>query len=519
MLPEIDLNALGARDVFSFNRAGLELLGMYTPGKSADLIDPLWTHALVPRAVMAHEETHQQLGENTSYGIFTQFAQHLVARGFTDSIYRTCHADQWKVQELAAVYAELCVVASEEPQQLARVLDDLPSSGRGQPPYRELYESIAPWLPITVDQDRSRIGIQGMLVKAVSALSMHTDCLVRVTTCEFTDEGLLACVQDRPNLRFNRLMGALIGSGTLNDLLDRVKAEVGADADGLSSVQLGTALDLVLTHVVNVAIDVSIPPIDAFHDDVDAASERWNKELTRAGKEPFFPPLAPTLPAIRFAEAAGLESLEFRAPTYWSGQDLYAKLTAYGDPSVGLEAELSVAPNGVVLVILKPYVRTVGDEWLPMVNALPTFKSDDDPSGYVDLADVAEQFSKFPDLPQIVTFFSNSWRRIRHLKDRYFSSRVQICQALDVSSEDVLSLLEFVGLEQGGQYSIWQSPESEVYTGVLLNPNLRNSYSMVRLPSTTSVDVFLNICAHLSITEGSEFDSRERVLLTFLSFG
>jgi len=71
-LPGNSRQRITGRDIFSFNRAALVTLGFYEPGKTPTLNDPVFTGARFPAAVLVHEEMHQNLMINTTFGAFTQ---------------------------------------------------------------------------------------------------------------------------------------------------------------------------------------------------------------------------------------------------------------------------------------------------------------------------------------------------------------------------------------------------------------------------------------------------------------
>ena len=236
VLPRLPNKGVGSRELHSFDRQTLVIAGTYEPGGQAIIYDPVWAGVRYPDAVVEHETIHQSLSINTTFGVFTQLVKSLARRGLVRTALQRCLQVQWTVQEMTATYFELGVVAEIAPDELSAEIRRLPSEQLGQPLYREAYECVARWLPLTEARDLPTIKAMTTLVKSLAFGAMNTNCLCRAAKGSPTEASVLACIEDSPDDRLERLLGTLGTSSKLRQLLDRTRTIVKRAGDDERSV-------------------------------------------------------------------------------------------------------------------------------------------------------------------------------------------------------------------------------------------------------------------------------------------
>ena len=105
--------------LFSFRKESANVLGIYVPGDYPVVFDPINLRNNTPYATVIHEQAHQHLMINTSYGLFHQCLEYF-AKG-SETVRDACRLsleEQWSVQELDATYSEMVAVAVRYPRLL-----------------------------------------------------------------------------------------------------------------------------------------------------------------------------------------------------------------------------------------------------------------------------------------------------------------------------------------------------------------------------------------------------------------
>jgi hypothetical protein len=136
-----------------FQRLGDELLqtlGSYDPVRHTPVVySPIQTRNRWSRATLVHEQVHQDLTINTTYGLlFQALAVRGARRGLPNDLLSACLRAQWGVQEGTATYLQLVIVGIDDPEGLDEAVSLLPSEQLGQPPYREWFDRLAHLLPL-----------------------------------------------------------------------------------------------------------------------------------------------------------------------------------------------------------------------------------------------------------------------------------------------------------------------------------------------------------------------------------
>ena len=232
-LPDPD-HDMGERELLAFERRVLKVAGRYTLGGDAVVYDPAWTGVPYLPALIAHEQTHEKLTTNTSFGFFTQLLGIVTKRNLAGSPMVRCERAQWKVQELAATYSELAEFAIHRPELLAGEIDRLPAGRRGEPPYREAFDLISARLPLTTTMDRYTIEAMSWLVLALAFLAMSTDCLRRASQVTPSEASLLGCMIDEPGDRLQRLLEFIDATSSWSRLVEHIRTLVKVQGEKLN---------------------------------------------------------------------------------------------------------------------------------------------------------------------------------------------------------------------------------------------------------------------------------------------
>lgn len=226
------LRTSSASELVSFRKEATSILGAYEVGYAPLVFEPTSLKNRTPEGTLVHEETHQHLTINTTFGIFYQILEKFAksqSLGVYCKAYRRSLEEQWSVQELDATYAEMFFVATMYPDELDRTIAALPTEILDQPPYRQVFDSMAQYLPIVKTIGHPRLFAQHQLVHAVSCLSLSCDCLTRFMNRATFDLDSFEryLTQESPHIRFERIMSRLIIEGNEKQLVEAIESETG----------------------------------------------------------------------------------------------------------------------------------------------------------------------------------------------------------------------------------------------------------------------------------------------------
>ena len=501
------------RDMFSFDRAALLTLGFYEPGKTATLVDPVSTGARYPNAVLAHELMHQSLAINTTFGIFTQLINRLRSEDFAEEdAFEACHDVQWTVQEATATYTELAVVAREAPESLAHEIDALPSQSNMGAAYREAFESLASWLPLSTREDESTIRAKALLTKAIAYAAMDTDCLRRGLADAPSRQVLFDCMADTPDDRFARLM-ALGKAGAYSSVLDGVRRRV-ADSGGHTSAEFSLGIYKGIRAVSEHAV--------RWEDgDLQGATERlvgfWRPflphfKLRSVGNDDPLPAVAygPSRAATNAGGGPQFSRLPERAAA-----ELAAKATKHG---LALIVELALHEMGVAHIKLGAYIQARQDEPWPAGDPPDEqiAKIPPDVGGLAYPETVVRELEAFPALPRVVSLLlPGGIDNLANVEggEAFFRKSVRFYRVTDITLSDV----EVAVRQSGVREFVVLGISSNVRLACILTRG-GDAFVIARIGSDASLNVFLAICEKLGIGAAKDPGSlqRERDLLAMV---
>lgn len=230
VLPRLRTSSVS--EFLSFRKETTSILGVYEAGYAPLVFEPTTLKNRTPEGTLAHEETHQHLTINTTFGLFYQTLEKFAKSqsiGTYCKAYRRSLEEQWSVQELDATYAEMFFVGTMYPDDLEKTIAELPTEILDQPPYRQVFDSMAQYLPIDKTIGHPRLFAQRQFVHAVSCLSLSCDCLTRFMNRATFDLDSFEryLTQESPHIRFERIMSRLIIEGKEKQLVEAIESETG----------------------------------------------------------------------------------------------------------------------------------------------------------------------------------------------------------------------------------------------------------------------------------------------------
>jgi hypothetical protein len=504
--------------LFSFRKSSINILGVYLPGAGVVVFDPITSAKNdTPRATVIHEEVHQDLMINTSFGIFHQHLEHFVEED--DTIREACRIsfdEQWSVQELDATYSELMAVARWYPQRLDEAIARLPSESLGQPPYREIYNGFAQYLPISSSIELPRLIAQQALLHCMIAWSMSNDCLVQFADRRnFTlDEFRRYLKRESPHRRFERLLSRLLSTCALWALLERVVIDV---IDVIDAIETGRPKkddpakwllpefsSLLGEPKVIIDIEVIKRQLERFlrlwHgvDDPPVRFEPPKLTMIRIPPHEHYEVL-PRLEAVATltieslqSQFAAMQSTDLGVFFGWSadGREARVHFGTYVRDERGFPAHISKQP---------------GFEPLDLVGLLP----------FEDVCQALEVATPLPHILIFRGFDTWSWWKGQPSRAKDPESRIWVCSERRILSEQsVADHLQFRNIGHGARWGILGTKsEPFYYWGFIVNPSMPNVYAMTGLGSDAAADLFSKIASHLGIERlgemGEENDGGE----------
>jgi hypothetical protein len=494
-LPRLPNEGPGRRELLSFDRMTLVAAGSYEPSGEAVIYDPIWSGARYPEAIVVHETIHQYLSINTTFGFFTQLVKILTRRGQVEGALSHCRQSQWSVQELAATYCELGAVAEIAPDQLDEEIRRLPSQYLGQPPYREIFESIAPYLPLTDADDVPTVKAMTMLVQMLAFAAMNSDCLRRATKTPPTADGVLACMSDEPNDRLERLIRVLAETGAFPELLDRTKALLAEKAADL--IALPPAVYALLQSAAPTAIRWERDDLQTAVEPVLAA---WDTPLAgvrvdhRSDGDPF--------PKFGFSPEQARDTIRRHAPRELAAGAIAERAKAAAGMGHGLIIEIALRDSSLAHVKLGAYLLENPSEPWP-ANDPPKDAGASIPpdiTGLATLEMILEEFAPFMDVPRIVSLLDPGWRHFTVHPDAHVILRngIGICRLTELSKDTVWGALRFGN--HGGRFILLRLTANYTLASILPDDE-RGTFLIAGLTSEPAVGLFNHICSALGFEQ------------------
>jgi hypothetical protein len=510
LLPRFHSGA-NSSGLFSFRKQSLTVLGIYSPGYFPVIFDPITLKNDTPNATLVHERAHQNLTINTSAGLFHQcleaFAEH---SSLVREAYLISAEEQWSVQELVATYVEMIVVAQEYPQCLESSISCLPYD----PPYRQVYASVARYLPICVPYDRETILAYGNLVESMTAWSMSNDSLIA-----FRDPRTLTVPAYRsylkrqsPHCRFERLMSRLLSTADdFRGLLETLVLEQKSlKPDPLRflfsrfSSLMGEPAEIEIAAITQ----NSHLLIDAWR---AAGYEPRKRRVAADFHEGPGAPLPAILPSGDFGH-------RFEAKAILTATSLREQLASPWPNDVGLIVGFATDGHSS-RIHFGTYIRDGKGPW-PIYGACREDFKPIDLLGVLPPKQVYEVLRDAPSLLDIFIFRGVEswvwWKEIENGEIR--NGTILVCsERLYLSIERVRAILKFQGIGQGACGLILQSAESPVHWGFILNAKMPNVFAMIQLKTDAGIRLFNEISTFLGLESAGEIERPQFDLMRMLT--
>lgn len=521
VIPHLGIETLGL-NAFSFNRAAAETmrLGVYVPGEPPIVfnvgLSPVVRHG-TELGVYVHENTHQNLMLNTSFGLLTQLLSSM--RNVTGpEPYTACYEEQWGVQELDATYAELFAIATAFPNQFDDTRRGLPSRVLNQLPYRELFDSMSLLLPLAPTVPREVAYAQYVTVHAVACCSMSSDCLASLPGSELEPEQLIEHIRTAsPNVRFNRIVWELLEKDALKPIVEVVAGHIDSEYLGRSVEEMcespfpeqdcfSIALECLLRHLEHTAVHPEsrlVTDMQAAH----AALAEWYRRRSRIREIRVF--------RQEESQPIYLDSPEYHAllrekiPGRTSTARLESLFANCRRDNLGVALTLSLKDTQEAWVSTHPYI--LAEPPNPMVGSPPegTPPLPNDLALVVRTDELLAVLQQFPSLPHVVKFIRGSWRDWDAIPNamQIFANKVRVCFETNLSEPHLQELLMFEDLHEGAQVILVSTSKDDLLTGVFTNDRRPGVYAIQRVPRGPGVDAFLRVTERLGI--GSPKDQSE----------
>jgi len=456
----------------------LETLGYYKPGKRPTIIDPI-SNATIGDATMIHEHVHQTLTINTTYGYLTQVLNILARRGQHIQELQFFEAEQWDVQEAAATYAELCLVARKYADHFDKAVRDLPSESAGDPAYRECFEFLNRLLPIDVKSPASLLIAQGDTIIAMAGSALNSDCLSRFSNPELLNptsaEAYLR--EQSPNDRFQRIVQSAATQGTFQELLARHIRE---------REQANTSTQWLVLEIAKIVPDMPIVTTNAdFQARVEEFAKAWNPYLTsldihmrneRAASESLAEILENPARLRRIQEGFATEKWSLDASI------LREKLQEARKNRSGIMLAFAMKIKEAVFLELLPY--PLGDDGHSPIAGLDSLehflKNGGFQGGILRTEDVISILEEFPEFPTAATFYRASlllWTP-QTFNRKCFDNAIVACVETELSKETLDDVLSINKLRTAGKYFFIQLHKDQ-YAACFINPQRAGLYAIV----------------------------------------
>jgi hypothetical protein len=498
-----------ARELYSFRQESLTVMGLYRPMSTPILIDPVSTKNRTPKATIIHEQRHQLLMDYTDFGIFHTVLE-LAAkqeRRFLDALALSMRA-QWSVQELDATYGQIDAVKRFYPDYLPQALASLPSAAQGDPPYKEAYDSVARYLPLSASETETGALAKDALVHTIATWSMSTDCLTRfLNPANFTVLAFRHFLSTQsPHVRFERLMAQLLEQGLLPGLVDVVERGLSEpDPDQItirlceifSSITKEEQRDCQLTTLKNKLDDLLVAWRLKSQDTMGDTIIRT--EI----------PLPTLLPDLRNYQQQ-VASFESRC-TLTPGS-LTQEFSGAAARGVGTVFALSTDGHGARIYF---GTYTTDESSLYPSSTAPPDPSHKNLWGILPFDDVCRILDNAEPLPQILIFRGiatwNFWLK-RARKDMWRGPRVWACTTkfgIDISQID--RMLNFGGIRNGAQCELIARRDSTHGWAFITSANAPDYYVAILCAVDGGLALFGNVARRLGIPIASKPDEPSAV--------
>jgi hypothetical protein len=480
----------------SFGRSDdLQILGYYAPGKRPTIIDPT-SNGSIAEAIMVHEQVHQTLTINTTYGYLTQLLNALARRGHHVDELRLFEAEQWDLHEAAATYSELGLVAGKYPDQFERAIHELPSESVGDPAYRECFDFLNRLLPIDITSPLSLLSAQCDLVVAMAIVALCTDCLKRFSRPELLSPQSVASYlrEQSPNYRFLRIAESVVAAPLCQQLLRTRTLEVQQErmafgwialeiAKLVPNMEIVTDLHLEIDNFRK-TWDPYLSSLDIHHEKVDSADEPLPEIVDD-------PARFRRIQAGFASKAWSLDALILRA-----------KLLEARNNSFGIMLAFSMKMEQEIFLELLPYPLDK-DGHNPAVGLDPVAHFAENRgflAGILRTDDIIPILQEFPELPTAATFMKSSLRYwVPQTRNRScLSNSIVACVDTVLSQESLYNALSINDLGTSGRYFIIQVFRNQ-YAACFANPRNPGYYAIVKITDRSGIALLSALTSRMGV--------------------
>jgi hypothetical protein len=502
----------------SFSPSATEVLGVYDPGARPVLFDFAWDSAdRVPNATRIHEETHQFLSINSTFGLFTQLIGKLAEHGHGREAYRLALQCQWEVQELTAVYAEMTFVARNHPDRLDEQIRHLPSSRLGQPPYREVFDAVRRWVPVDISIGEERLTAQDTFVGFMALAAMNGDALLKLAGRGLHESSLVACMTETPRDRFGTLMELLLPTGKWRQIVDSHASLSRAKGVEVAARQTWSLVRQAFPGAVFDDADVL--------SQANLATDRWHDDWSRLGVQ-FGPPKRYEEPLAAIVESSehAHELVVNNPPDRLHANDLATRFEEIQKGGFGLSLEISLPPDKLAFVKTRPYLMGPGDTGMPasdeqvadMTGILPH-----DFAGIIPASELLTALQPFPTLPHIVTFIERGWRNWYRLPGGRlrFARCIRVCRQANLGEQELReNILAFHEIGRAAEFFV-VSLKADRYVACFFNRRVVGVYGLQKIASSAALQLFESIVKRLQVPACDNAEARRHVdLVTMIGY-
>ena len=515
------------------NNELLQTLGFYTPAQTPVVYSPIQTRNKWSRATLAHEESHQELVTNTTYGTLYRALVRRSGNQAWDDLLALCLENQWGVQEGVATYAQISYIALEDPVHLDEAISLLPIGELGQPPYREWFDRVNQLLPIKPGSDREEeiqaLLYQTILVSNLGSWALNSDVLeIFPTPSSISLEKFRAYLEhNSPDSRFSKIIASLDEKRAIRELFPEFqrramrafsteKTTAGSDLDGEGVFdwfyRTLSTLDGSGKYMTNAS---RVKQIEGFMRawfpntklQVIPESESVSDYLT---------------PSVKYVPDWNKKFPHAFADTTLTEDIFRSQLNAARQHKSGLTCSIAMYLESEVALTTMPYPLgkninpSSWDAILLMLENPPTRM------GVFKTKRILSILESFPDAPLWVDFIRSSWviwdavaagRKI-------FRNTVQTCTEPELSEDGLITLLQFRNLRKNAEYFVFRV-HGEQYAACFMDRNRPGIYALQGLAGDAAVTIFERLTLKLGIRifDGQPANIRHSLLIRLAGQG
>lgn len=494
------MSSLSAWSTFSLPRLGLRLnaaeVGFFKEsakglGGPVKIVDPSWTRPPSEAGVIRHLTAHQQLLINTHFGLLTQLITSQSKSTGNQLALTACIEEQWSVQEVAGITAEMTLIAAVSPELLKETINQLPSANMGEPPYLEIFEAARSLVPIETGQAISQSSASYDLVLCLAAFALQSRCLIDLEAQSYSDTELAAYIRaNSPHRRLESIVTAL-GPAALRHLhAEAASALTQANNDGEAETRLMARL------MAELHRRLPKVPYERF-ETLQAQGRAAVSRMKSDGQETIF-----------------LENHEVSAPEYIDSEDKQRALRAFFDRVVDQQPDLptwlkqAAATGGAIHLILRDIdPEDMCSFAVTCMTMAPQRTGPDDLRLTMHAGDILAAFETYPQWPHAVSFAASSWidwyslfgqLGAHHWVSPRMAAAARICVHRRLAKALVALLLQFEDIGIDARAFIFRIAPSR-YVGCAHSPSNPGAYCMQAIRSEGALALFQQTLEELGV--------------------